>query len=458
MRQEVKDYVAKIIKQHKMLEPICEIGSLQVPGQKGFADLRPLFYGKQYIGCDYQLGTGVDRVENIHYLTFLDKSIGTVLILDTLEHVANVYRAMDEAYRVLKPGGIIIISSVMNFPIHNYPEDYWRFTPKSFALLLEKFGKHEVTYDGDENFPTGIYGYGIKTKNEKKVVKYTTKINLRDKNNSLTKIINLIGENKTVLEFGCSTGYMSKILKQNGCRVTGVEMNKHAAKIAQKHCEKVIIGDIESINYDKMFGKSLFNAIVFADVLEHLKDQRSIFVTVKKFLKNHGKLIVSIPNIAHASIRLELLTGDFEYEKRGILDESHLRFFTKKSIIRLLDSCGYFIETVEIVSKGLSDDTIQRFLTKLGIEGDKNIIKIFNQPEALAFQYVIVASTKKPPNYSLLGVLSQPTKTINDTEVFIHQLQEKIKRDQEKIFNSRGWKIISFLHNIRIKIPLLKNL
>lgn len=90
MRQEVKDYVVKIIKKHKILEPICEIGSLQVSGQEGFADLRHLFPGKKYIGCDYQLGTGVDRQENIHYLTFPDNSIGTVLILDTLEHTISV--------------------------------------------------------------------------------------------------------------------------------------------------------------------------------------------------------------------------------------------------------------------------------------------------------------------------------------------------------------------------------
>lgn len=461
MRQEVKDYVGKIIKQHKILEPVCEIGSFQVPGQEGFADLRNLFSGKKYIGCDYQLGTGVDRQENIHYLTFPDESIGTVLILDTLEHVANVYRAMDEAYRVLKPEGLIIVSSVMKFPIHTYPEDYWRFTPKAFELLLEKFEKYEVDYDGDESFPIGIYGYGIKSKYKKNEVKYVEKINLRDKNNSLTKIITLIGKNKIVLEFGCSTGYMSRVLKKNGCRVTGVDINPYAAKIAQRHCEKIIVGDIETINYEKMLGKSLFDAIVFADTLEHLKDPKSVLLKVRKFLKNEGKLILSIPNIAHASTRLELLTGDFEYEKTGILDESHLRFFTKKSIVRLLDSCGCYINHMDAVSKGLTKKTIQKFLSKIGINADSNIIKIFNQPEALAYQYIIVASTKKLTNYSPIGIASLPIKTINDSEKQILQLQEDIiqlQKDMKRIFNSRGWKMISLLHKLRMKIPILKNL
>jgi len=454
MRQEVKDYVEKIIKEHRVIEPICEIGSFQVSGQEGFADLRPLFPGKKYIGCDYQLGTGVDRQENIHYLTFPDNSMGTVFILDTLEHVANVYRAMDEGYRVLKHGGIIVIASVMNYPIHNYPEDFWRFTPQAFELLLEKFEKYDITYDGDKNFPTGVYGWGIKAKNREDIIKYDTKINLKNTNDSHSKIINLIGKNKNVLELGCSTGYMSKILKQNGCQVTGVEINKNAAKIAKKYCKKVIVGDIETINYGKTFDKASFDTIVFADTLEHLRYPELILTKIRKFLKNDGRLILSIPNIAHASIRLELLTGAFEYEKTGILDESHLRFFTKKSIIRLLDSCGFYIEQIDAVSKGLTKKTTQEFLSKIGIKSDSNLIKVFNQPESLAYQYIIVACTKKPVNYSAIGIASMSIKTINDSERKIIEIQENM----QKIFNSRGWKVISFIHNIRIKIPILKKI
>ena len=443
MRQEVKDYVSKIIKEHPIPEPICEIGSLQVPGQEGFADLRPLFSNKKYIGCDYQLGTGVDRQENTHYLTLRDNSIGTVLILDTLEHVANVYRAIDEIYRVLRPGGLVILSSVMNFPIHNYPQDYWRFTPQAFELLLEKFETHKVTYDGNKDFPTGIYGYGIKTTRNTNKIKYDFRVNLKDTNSTLTKIVNFIGEHKKVLEFGCSTGYMSKILKQNGCEVIGIEINRQASKIARKYCKKIINGDIEQLEYEQVLGNTKFDYIVFADVVEHLKDPLSVLVKIKKSLKKEGKVIISVPNIAHASIRLELLTGEFEYEKAGILDESHLKFFTKRSIMRLLDSCGYYIEHIDAVSKGLSHDTIARFLTKVGLRADEEIVKIFNQPEALAYQYFIVASTKKPTRYSLIGVLSKQIKTINY---------------QEKIFNSREWKIISFLHKIRLKIPYLRHL
>ena len=162
MRQSVKDYLTRILNRFAMMEPIYEIGSYCVEGQEEFADLRPFFPGKVYIGCDMRPGLGVDRIEDVHCLRVRRNSVGTVLMFDTLEHVENVHQAVDEIHRILKPGGMLIMSSVMNFPIHDYPSDYWRFTPKAFELLLKRFASYEVESDGDPSFPEGIYGFGIK--------------------------------------------------------------------------------------------------------------------------------------------------------------------------------------------------------------------------------------------------------------------------------------------------------
>ncbi len=162
MRQSVKDYLAKVMNRYRVMEPIYEIGSYRVEGQEEFADLRPFFPGKVYVGCDMRLGLGVDRIEDVHCLKIRSNRIGTVLIFDTLEHVENVHQAMREIHRVLKPAGMVILSSVMNFPIHDYPSDYWRFTPKAFELLLKGFAEYEVEFDGAPTFPDGIYGFGIK--------------------------------------------------------------------------------------------------------------------------------------------------------------------------------------------------------------------------------------------------------------------------------------------------------
>lgn len=143
-------------------EPICEIGALQVPGQEGYANLRSFFLGKHYIGCDLRAGVGVDRIENVESLSMADSSVGTILMLSTLEHVENCYKAMEEGFRVLKKNGMVIMTSVMHFPIHSFPDDYWRFTPSGFKYLLKKFPIKIIGTQGALEFPHTIFGIGFK--------------------------------------------------------------------------------------------------------------------------------------------------------------------------------------------------------------------------------------------------------------------------------------------------------
>ncbi len=162
MRQLIKDFVQICAQELPISSPIYEFGSLQVPGQEGFADLRPFFLGKEYVGCDMRPGTGVDRILDMHETHLPSESVGTALTMDTLEHVEYPRRAMDEIYRILKPNGVAIISSVMNFVIHDYPSDYWRFTPEGFKSLLKKFDTVIVDHVGDPSFPHTVVGVGIK--------------------------------------------------------------------------------------------------------------------------------------------------------------------------------------------------------------------------------------------------------------------------------------------------------
>src|SRR5262249_39721859 len=106
--------------------PVFEFGSFQVEGQEDEADLRDLFSDKQYVGCALRPGPGVDRVEDVSAMTLTDGTAGSVLCIETFEHVFEVRRAFDEVDRVLKPGGLFIITSPLNFRIHAYPDDYWR--------------------------------------------------------------------------------------------------------------------------------------------------------------------------------------------------------------------------------------------------------------------------------------------------------------------------------------------
>jgi SAM-dependent methyltransferase len=162
MRELIKQFVKICAETLPISEPIYEFGSLQVPGQEGFADLRPFFPDKRYIGADMRKGTGVDVILNLHQIDLSSGSVGTVLILDTLEHVEFPRKAIEESYRILKPNGILIISSVMNFPIHDYPHDYWRFTPEAFKSLLCPFKSSIVEFAGKSDFPHTVIGIGLK--------------------------------------------------------------------------------------------------------------------------------------------------------------------------------------------------------------------------------------------------------------------------------------------------------
>ena len=155
------DFMKDVSRSVELLEPIVEFGSLQVePGQPN--DLRPLFAGREFIGTDMREGPGVDRVADLRKLDFADGEIGTAVCLDTLEHCEDPLAACREMHRALGDGGVCVISSVMLFGIHGYPNDYWRFTPEGFRTLLSPFDDVWVEGVGDPDIPFQVVGIGGK--------------------------------------------------------------------------------------------------------------------------------------------------------------------------------------------------------------------------------------------------------------------------------------------------------
>jgi 2-polyprenyl-3-methyl-5-hydroxy-6-metoxy-1,4-benzoquinol methylase len=157
-------------------------------------------------------------------------------------------------------------------------------------------------------------------------------------------VTDLVPNDARVLEFGCATGYMSRAFRERrGCTVVGVELVPEAAAQAQKECERVIVADAETIDYDAELGEDRFDAITFADVLEHLRDPARLLRRIRPFLKEDGAVIASIPNVAHGNVRLALLAGEFRYRQTGLLDETHLRFFTRNGVRELFEQAGLFV-------------------------------------------------------------------------------------------------------------------
>jgi 2-polyprenyl-3-methyl-5-hydroxy-6-metoxy-1,4-benzoquinol methylase len=145
-----------------------------------------------------------------------------------------------------------------------------------------------------------------------------------------------------VLDVGCGSGIFGRALRQKGIEVFGIEENIQAAEIAKKNIDKVIIGDIEDIQLD--FNENFFDVIVFADVIEHLKDPWTILEKSRGFLRPKGYFLISIPNIRYYRILLDIIfKGEFNYEESGILDIGHLRFFTFKTLLKYLNQLNFKI-------------------------------------------------------------------------------------------------------------------
>ncbi|GAB6012164.1 class I SAM-dependent methyltransferase [Viscerimonas tarda] len=150
------------------------------------------------------------------------------------------------------------------------------------------------------------------------------------------------------LDVGCGSGVFSKNLKKISGNVEtyGIEIVEQYAKIAEQHIDHVFTGSIDEF-YDKL-PDSYFDCIFFNDVLEHLVEPEECLKSLKPKLKAGKIVIASIPNIRNIGILLDLLfKKDWRYTESGIMDKTHLRFFTKKSIIRMFDNCGYKIERIE---------------------------------------------------------------------------------------------------------------
>ena len=163
-------------------------------------------------------------------------------------------------------------------------------------------------------------------------------------------VLNLVPDNvRRVLDVGCSIGILGKQIKQKfGAEVIGIELDEQMAKIAKERLDKVIIGDIEKINLADYFVLNYFDCIIFADILEHLKDPWDVLKNVTSFLSDDGVIVASIPNIRHYTTIINLLfKGYWPYRERGIHDKTHLRFFTLKNIKEMVEGAGLKIVKIK---------------------------------------------------------------------------------------------------------------
>jgi 2-polyprenyl-3-methyl-5-hydroxy-6-metoxy-1,4-benzoquinol methylase len=246
--------------------------------------------------------------------------------------------------------------------------------------------------------------------------KYDTEVNLSDRNNSHTLMVELIGSNRDVLDVGCANGYLGSVLKERGCTVVGVEIDAEAAEDAREVLDEIIVASVEEVDLVELLGAGRFDVVVFGDVLEHLRDPLPPLRQARRLLKPGGYVVISIPNVAHGSVRLSLLRGEFPYRSLGLLDNTHLRFFTRQTVEELLDGAGLAAAEILRTTAGIFD-------TELGIKpGDfpaQVVRSIEADPEATTYQFVVKA-------------------VVDDADHAVRLLQEQVEVQQAEIERLRA--------------------
>jgi len=144
MTKPLRETIGIILKTLPRPKKVLEIGSRQAVNQRRMANIRPLLPGVEYIGVDMHNGHGVDLIANAEKLPFKDGEFDLVICLETLEHAKRPWMVASEIQRVLSKEGVAIVSSVLNFPIHMHPSDYFRYTPYGIKSLFENLTENLV--------------------------------------------------------------------------------------------------------------------------------------------------------------------------------------------------------------------------------------------------------------------------------------------------------------------------
>jgi len=241
--------------------------------------------------------------------------------------------------------------------------------------------------------------------------------------------LDLVGSNKRVLELGCASGQFTKVLERRGCSVVGVEVDVESARRAQEFADDVVVADLDVDEWvPKLEGRG-FDVVLAGDVLEHLRDPLAALRAACTLLHPGGFAVVSLPNIAHVDVRLALLGGHFEYRDTGLLDRTHLRFFTKGSAEQLLRDAGLLPTEMRRV-------TIPVFAGELGVEPREVppgvLDHVLDDPECETYQFVFKAVLDDGD--TAVAALSERIRLLEDD---VHALSRERQRLEAALEDAR---------------------
>ncbi|MCF4175273.1 glycosyltransferase [Vibrio sp. McD22-P3] len=219
---------------------------------------------------------------------------------------------------------------------------------------------------------------------------------IANQNDSLHLVSSMVNEHSRVLDVGCYEGALGKhLIETKHCVVDGIEYDKDAAEVAKKYYRNVTVLDLNLL--EKQFDQGpTYDYVIFADVLEHLLTPEKVLSVFKKLLKDDGKIIISVPNVGYQGVIASLAQGEFNYQDTGILDKTHVKFFTRKTIKDLVESSGYYIYQTQDV---IVPSSFSEFKDLFNIHNAQHQEKLLaNFPDVDVYQFVMCCGLKDIEN------------------------------------------------------------
>jgi methionine biosynthesis protein MetW len=255
--------------------------------------------------------------------------------------------------------------------------------------------------------------------------RYRVDIEPSNPNDSHFQVVQLVGSGHDVLDVGCADGDVGRLLQETGNRVSGLDRDAEAAEKARADLERVVVADLDTSSLLDHFEAASFDVVVLADVLEHLREPERALREATELLREGGRLVLSVPNVAHGALRLALLQGRWTYTAAGLLDRTHLHFFTRTSLLQLLEGVGLAV-----------DDLRATVADPLGVEVELEPDRIpatlvewvRHQPDALHYQFVLTARRADPdsepaPRPRVIPAI--PLDAVRAQDAYTEQMREQ---------------------------------
>ncbi|HEY3438514.1 MAG TPA: methyltransferase domain-containing protein [Actinotalea sp.] len=217
---------------------------------------------------------------------------------------------------------------------------------------------------------------------------YDTTLDPSASNTSHYQLLDLVGGNKTVLDVGCATGYLAEALVARGCTVSGIEYDAEAAEQARPFLDHLVVGDLTRMDFAAEFGERRYDVVVLGDVLEHLAYPAPVLAGLTTLLAPGGSVVISMPNVSHGSMRLALLQGSWDYRELGLMDRTHIRFFTRRTLLDLVRGAGLTAVDVRTTVRDPLDSEVVVDAARL----PAGVVEwVRAQPDASTYQFIVRA-------------------------------------------------------------------